>query len=379
MYRRIVVKLGTNLLTGGSSRLDAPLMSALVSQVARLHEQGSEVLLVSSGAVAAGREVLGELGVRIPSLDKTKISRLEVPYRQAMAAIGQGRLMREYQRMFAQANIPVAQALITHKDIADRLGYLNIRNTLQVLLAFRVIPILNENDVVAVEELEGDVIGDNDTLCGLVSNIVDADLLVMLGDVEGLYTADPYIDPEAELIREVHDIETVQANTLSDRDTLGTGGMEKKLSAAGLATVSGTPVVIASGHEVDVLIRITGGESIGTWFPARITKPESRQRWMLSATVSHAGLVIDQGATTALLEHNRSLLPAGIKMVIGEFDRGEVVPIFSPDHERLAVGISNYRAADVRRFVGLRSDQIGEVLGYEYGDEVVHRSNMVKV
>ena len=212
-YRRVVVKVGTNLLTGGTGRLDTRVMSRLVTQMARLYDEGCELLLVSSGAVAAGRQAIGVERERAPSAAESRTARWEVPYRQALAAMGQGRLMHLYQQLFGRRGIPVAQALVTHRDIADRLGYLNIRNTLLTLLSFRAVPVLNENDVVAVEELEGEVIGDNDTLSGLVSNMVDADLLVMLGDVEGLYTADPGADPEARLIPRVDRVDAVEVDT----------------------------------------------------------------------------------------------------------------------------------------------------------------------
>ena len=376
-YRRIVVKLGTNLLTGGTGRLDTRVMSRLVSQMARLYDAGCELLLVSSGAVAAGRQAIGLERDRAPSDAESRTARWEVPYRQALAAMGQGRLMHLYQQLFARRGIPVAQALVTHRDIADRLGYLNIRNTLLTLLAFRAVPVLNENDVVAVEELEGEVIGDNDTLSGLVSNMVDADLLVMLGDVEGLYTADPGVHPDARLIRRVERADAVEADTRTRGNGIGRGGMAAKLKAADLATASGCTVVIAGGRVRNVLPRIVAGEAVGTWFPPAAGRPESRRRWILSAASARSVLEVDTGAVRALRRQNRSLLPAGVRTVQGSFQRGEVVLILGPQGDRVAAGIANYNAADVRRIIGLRSDSIGATLGYQYGAEVVHRNNMV--
>ena len=376
-YRRVVVKLGTNLLTGGTGRLDTRVMSRLVTQMARLYAEGRELLLVSSGAVAAGRQVISLERDRTPSDAESRTARWEVPYRQALAAMGQGRLMHLYQQLFARRGIPVAQALITHRDIADRLGYLNIRNTLLTLLSFRAVPVLNENDVVAVEELEGEVIGDNDTLSGLVSNMVDADLLVMLGDVEGLYTADPGAHPDARLIPRVERADAVEVDTRTRGNGIGRGGMAAKLKAADLATASGCTVVIASGRVRNVLPRIVAGEAVGTWFPPAANRPESRQRWILSAASARSVLEVDTGAVRALRQQNRSLLPAGVRTVKGSFRRGEVVLILGPQGDRVAAGIANYNAADVRRIIGLRSDSIGATLGYQYGAEVVHRNNMV--
>lgn len=376
-YRRVVVKVGTNLLTGGTGRLDTRVMSRLVTQMARLYDEGCELLLVSSGAVAAGRQAIGLEREKAPSDAESRTARWEVPYRQALAAMGQGRLMHLYQQLFARRGIPVAQALVTHRDIADRLGYLNIRNTLLTLLSFRAVPVLNENDVVAVEELEGEVIGDNDTLSGLVSNMVDADLLVMLGDVEGLYTADPGANPAARLIRRVERADAVEVDTRTRGNGMGRGGMAAKLKAADLATASGCTVVIAGGRVRNVLPRIVAGEAVGTWFPPAASRPESRQRWILSAASARSALEVDTGAVRALRQQNRSLLPAGVRTVQGSFQRGEVVLILGPQGDRVAAGIANYNAADIRRIIGLRSDSIGATLGYQYGAEVVHRNNMV--
>ena len=386
-YRRIVVKAGTNLLTGGTGHLDKGVMNSLVSQIAYLCDQGVEVLLVSSGAVAAGRQVLdtGQDGGKESQIGKLKIAQKssttpwswELPFRQVLAAVGQSRLMYTYERLFAEYGVSVAQALVSRRDIADRLGYLNIRNTLLALLSLGVIPILNENDVVSIEELSGEVIGDNDTLSALVANMVDAELLVMLGEVAGLYTADPRIHPEAQFIPLVEHLEDLDADAAGSWDGLGRGGMVTKLAAARLATASGIATSIVDGREPDVLIRLASGQAIGTRFSPTAGQLESRQRWMLSAVSSHDAIVADEGAVQALIKKKRSLLPAGIKNVEGKFQRAQLVEIRDLTGQRIAVGIANYEAEDVRRIMGVRSDRIEAVLGYEYGAEVVHRSNMV--
>ena len=371
-YRRIVAKAGTGVLTGGADRLDTDVMASLVSQIVGLRRQGAEVLLVSSGAVAAGRQVLRSAGAAEPD------RRRDVPFRQVLAAVGQGRLMNAYELLFASSGTTIAQALLSRRDIADRLGYLNIRNSLLALLSLGVVPIINENDVVAVEELEGESFGDNDTLSAMVANIVDADLLVLLSDVDGLYTADPHTHPEAKLLSRVErvdpSIEGLAGGPLSERSR---GGMRTKVEAARLATASGVSAVICRGREPDALKRVAHGEAIGTLFVAATSNLESRERWMLGMCSTSDGIVVDAGAQRALCEQHRSLLPAGVTAVRGDFHRGEVIPILDESGERLAVGIANYSADELRRIAGKRSDQAQAVLGYTYGEEAVHRNNLV--
>ena len=365
-YNRVVIKAGSGLLTEGVGQLDFEVIRSLVDQIAHLHSLGVDTLLVTSGAVAAGRHVL-DIGK----------DRKNLPDRQVMASVGQGRLMHVYEQNFNRHEIIVAQALLSRRDLIDRHGYLNIRNTLLSLLSLGVIPILNENDVVSIEELSGEVIGDNDTLSALVANMVDAELLVMLGEVAGLYTADPRIHPDAQFIPLVEHLEDLDADAAGSWDGLGRGGMVTKLAAARLATDSGITTSIVDGREPDVLIRLASGEAIGTRFSPTAGQLESRQRWMLSAVSSHDAIVADEGAVQALVKRKRSLLPAGIKNVEGNFQRAQLVEIHDSTGQRIAVGIANYEAEDVRRIMGIRSDRIEAVLGYEYGAEVVHRSNMV--
>lgn len=374
-YKRIVAKFGTNLLTAGTERLDLEVMATLVRQVARLHQQGREVIIVSSGAIAGGRQQLG-----------IAKERKDVPSRQVMAAVGQNALMHSYEQLFGGHGITVAQALLTKADLSDRLGYLNARNTLLALLELGVVPIVNENDVVAVDELEGAAFGDNDNLSGMVANLVDADLLVLLGDVAGLYTADPVKDKSARLIPRVDRIDEGIEHLAGGTRGRGIGGMVTKIQAARLATASGVTVVIADGREQDLLLRLAKGESIGTLFPPATTKIESRKRWMLAGLATKGRLVVDKGAVVALKEQNRSLLPAGIKAVEGDFKRGDTVDIVSEEGERskergelekIACGISNYSSQELAAIKGARSDRIESLLGYGYGDEVVHRNNLV--
>ena len=365
-YRRVVVKAGTAVLTGGSDRLAMEVMAGLVEELSRLHASGAEVILVTSGAVAAGRHALG-----MPR------ERKDIPFRQVLAAVGQSQLMHVYRQLFEHHGIGVAQALLTWKDLSDRQSYLSVRNTLMALLELRVVPVLNENDVVAVDEI-GEVFGDNDTLSALVAGLVDADLLAILTDTEGLYTGDPRIDPEARLIPRVEKVDqALEALAGRHRNPLARGGMSTKLEAAKLATSSGITVVICDGRQTDVLSRLAQGEEVGTTFMPTASRMESRKRWMLSGLSARGEIVVDQGAFLALRDQNRSLLPAGITEVEGGFHRGDTVHVVGPVGEKVACGIANYSSADLARIRGIHSDLIEGILGYHYGQEAVHRNNMV--
>ena len=366
IYKRIVAKFGTSLLTAGTGRLDLEVMASLVEQVARLRHKGVEVILVSSGAVAAGRQRLGNL-----------TERRDVPFKQVLAAVGQSRLMNAYEQLFSSHDIPIAQALLTRLDLFERAGYLNARNALLALLELRVVTIVNENDVVAVEEIEGATFGDNDNLSAMVANLVDADLLVILTDQEGLFTADPRQDPSAHLIPRVERIDNgIERLARETAGPQGTGGMATKIEAARLATSSGVAVVIANGRERDVLPRLVSGEALGTFFPPTQSKLESRRRWLLAGPF-HGRLVVDGGAARALREQNRSLLPVGVLELEGDFSRGELVQVFDREGNHLACGLSNYSSEDLKRIKGVRSERFPAILGYEYGEEVIHRNNLV--
>ena len=366
-YKRIVAKFGTNLLTGGSDHLDQDIMSRLVAQVAQLHKQGLGLVIVSSGAIAAGRYKLG----------LTKKLR-SIPDKQVLASVGQSHLMNVYEQLLGHYDIAVAQALLTKADLSNRAGYLNARNTLLALLELQVLCIVNENDVVAVDEIQEAKFGDNDNLSAMVANLIDADLLMMLTDIAGLYDADPQCHPDARLIPQVDridsEIERLAADTPSK---MGTGGMATKIEAAKLATASGVAVVIADGRQPDVILRLAQGEAVGTRFLPVSSKLESRKRWMLSGLCVRGKLVVDSGAALALKRQKRSLLAAGIQRVEGKCQQGDIVNIYDPQGVRIGCGISNYSSADIEVIKGAHSEQIATLLGYDYGAEVVHRNNLV--
>ncbi|MCL0055057.1 glutamate 5-kinase [Dehalococcoidia bacterium] len=374
-YRRVIVKAGTSLLTAGTDELDLNIIRDIVSQIASLRQEGKQMILVSSGAVAAGRGAMkgldGAKGQSAPDLNE----------RQVLAAIGQGRLMHVYEQEFSAFGITTAQALVTRRDVNDRLGYLNLRNTLSTLLDNGVVPVVNENDVVAVDELEGEVFGDNDNLSALIANLIEADLLLILGVVEGMFTKDPNLHDDAEMVSVVSKVDdSVDSFAGPSSDEIGRGGMATKIEAARFATASGVDVVIASGLEENVLLRLTSGESLGTFFKASVSRLESRKRWMLSGLAGGAEkrkIKIDAGAKKAITNGNSSLLPAGVVGSSGCFKRGDIVSISDEDGVVVAAGITNYASEDLLQIGSVRSDRIEEILGYHYGDEVVHRDNLV--
>ena len=342
-------------------------MSQLVNQVVHLQKQGHEVLIVTSGAIAAGRSKLG-LTRKIRG----------IPFKQVLASVGQSRLMNIYEKLFDEHNINVAQALLTKADLSDRTDYLNTRNTLLALMELKVVCIVNENDVVAVDEIEEAKFGDNDNLSAMVANLIDADLLLMLSDIAGLYTADPHRNPDAQLIPRVDKIDADIENLAVDSaGNLGTGGMVTKIEAARLATASGVKVVIADGREPDIITRLAAGETTGTHFMPSTTRLESRQRWMLSGLSTRGKLVVDSGAALALQKQKRSLLATGIKGSEGIFQRGDIVNIYDPDGKQIGCGIVNYGSGDIATIKGAHSGQIANLLGHDYGSEVVHRNNLV--
>jgi glutamate 5-kinase len=365
--RRVVVKVGTNLLTAGSDRLDLGVMAGIVGQIVQLQAQGIQVAVVSSGAIAAGRHELG-MGAEHRG----------VGVRQMLAAVGQNRLIAAWGELFRWHSIHVAQILLTRTDINRRASYLNARNTMLGLLDIGVVPVINENDVVGVDEIVETKFGDNDHLSALVAGMLDASLLAILTDAEGLFTADPGKDPGAVLIPRVElvddAIEQMAGGSASGR---GTGGMYTKVQAARLATLAGVEVVIMSGHQRGALVRAVAGEDVGTRFPAHGTHVEARKRWMLSGLGNRGAVHLDLGATRAVRDQGKSLLPAGITRVTGDFERGDTISLVGPDGSLLAYGMANYSAEAVRRIQGLRSSEIEDTLGYFYGQEVVHRDNRV--
>ena len=364
--KRIVVKVGTSTLTAGGKQLNLARMVELVRQIAHLRSIGHQMVLVSSGGIAAGCEAMA-----YPDLAHF------LPAKQMLAAIGQPRLMAIYTQLFTLYQQQIAQVLLTRDDLADRRRYLNARNTLEALLGYGIIPIINENDTIATEEIR---FGDNDNLSALVANVLEADLLLLLTDQDGLLTADPGKDPDAALIPRVDQSE-IPAEVLSAaRDSgkgLGTGGMASKLQAADLARHSGTAVIIANGAIDQVITRIIAGESLGTYFIPLGSHPESRKRFLLAGiNAASGGLVVDDGAVRAL-RTGGSLLPVGIVLTVGEFSRGQSVTLRDQQDHTVAVGLVNYDMEDVSRILGKQSDEIEDVLGYTYGSEVVHHNNLV--
>jgi glutamate 5-kinase len=364
-YRRIVVKLGTSTLTTGTPHLSLPHMVELVRQIANLHTDGVQIVLASSGAIAAGNEALNH-----PELPKF------IPSKQMLAAVGQPRLMAVYGQLFQLYGKKVAQVLLTRTDLSDRIHYLNAYNTLEALLSQQVIPVINENDTVATEEIR---FGDNDNLSALVSNLVGADLLVLLTDQAGLFSADPRSSQDAHLIEEIAAPEIPQALWQAaggSSSGLGTGGMLTKLQAADLARRSGATVVIASGAEPDILLKINRGDRVGTRLAPVISTLESRKRYILSGLRNAGRIVADEGAVKAL-RLGGSLLPVGIVALEGAFLRGDTVRILDASKNEIAVGLVNYTSKDLDQIKGRRSIEIESALGYTFGDEAVHHNNMI--
>lgn len=361
----LIVKVGTSTLTAGTSHISPPLLVELARQVTQLQTDGHQIILVSSGAIAAGSEKLG-----FPNLPSGLSSK------QMLAAIGQPRLMAIYEQVFGLYGRTVAQVLLTRADLADRRRYLNARSTLHTLLVHKAVPIINENDTVATEEIR---VGDNDNLSALVANVVEADLLILLTDQRGLFTGDPRSDPSARLVDQVDDAEIPSElwESAGNRGTgLGTGGMVTKLQAADLARRCGTAVVIAQGTEPNVLIRVVQGEHIGTRFTPVTSALESRKRYILSGRLAPGQITINDGAATAL-RRGGSLLPVGVTHIGGHFDRGDTVRVIDETGRELARGITSYSSADLTRLRGRRSEEIESLLGYDYGDEVIHRNDLV--
>lgn len=361
--KRLVVKVGSNVLTAAQG-LNLPLIYALSRQISQLMADGKEVMLVTSGAMASGQKKIGLS--RRPD---------EIPKRQAVAAVGQAGLIREYERAFGVYDIKVAQILLTGDDLrSSRQRYLNARNTLNTLLSWKIIPIINENDTVVVEEIK---FGDNDNLSAMITLLMNADLLLNLTDIDGLYTGDPRRKTDVELIEEVasidRHIEKIAGNTPG---ALGTGGMSSKIKAAVKVTNAGIPMIIANGLTPDILLQLLAGENLGTLFVPAKEKLSSKKCWIGYNVKPKGVLRIDAGAANALLERGTSLLPGGIREVQGSFGVGDAVEIVDVDGSRIAVGLVNYSASDIRKIAGCQTDQITAQLGQKLYDEVIHRDNL---
>ncbi len=362
--RRVVVKLGSMVLTGGNGTLDRGLFLWLAEDVRALRAAGVEVAIVSSGAVAAGLDRLG-LAVRPGS----------IPEVQAVAAVGQINLVQAYKEVFGDQGLIVGQVLLTRDDLENRRRYQNAKNTLQTLFRMDVVPVINENDTVVVEEIK---FGDNDNLSAMVTNLIEADCLIILTDTEGLYDRDPKIYPDAQLLHRVDTVDdTVEAFVGRSRTAVGTGGMGTKLLAAKRAAHGGAGVVIASGRNPHALRRILADELLGTYFPPMEDRLTRRKHWIAYTVQPMGEIELDQGAVRALTDKGRSLLPKGIRAVRGAFDRGDAVRLLAPDGSEVGRGLTNYSAEEVRKIAGLASWEIADRLGYRFYDEVVHRDDLV--
>ena len=362
--RRLVVKVGSSLVTNQGQGLDRAAIARWAAQIAQLRAGDKEVVLVSSGAIAEGMQRLG--WTRRPQA---------MHELQAAAAVGQMGLVQVYETSFREHGLQTAQVLLTHADLADRQRYLNARSTLRTLLALGVIPIINENDTVVTDEIK---FGDNDTLAALVTNLIEADCLIILTDQAGLYTRDPREHPSAELVHQAR----AGAAELEDMcgkagSQIAKGGMLTKVLAAKRAARSGAHTVIASGHEPEVLLRLAQGEAIGTQLVAETMPIAARKQWLADHLQVNGRLMLDAGAMRALAQEGKSLLPIGVKRIEGSFERGAVVACVSPEGKELARGLVNYGANEARRILGKPSSEILSVLGYVDEPELIHRDNLV--
>jgi glutamate 5-kinase len=362
--KRFVVKVGSTLVTNRGAGLDASAIARWASQVARLRQGGKEIVLVSSGAIAEGMQRLG--WTRRPG------SMHEL---QAAAAVGQMGLVQVYESCFREHGLRTAQVLLTHADLADRQRYLNARSTLLTLLGLGIIPVINENDTVVTEEIR---FGDNDTLAALVTNLIEADCLVILTDQKGLHTEDPRVNPGAPLIEKAEAGEPrLEELAGGSGSAIAKGGMLTKVLAAKRAARSGARTVIASGSEPDVLLRLAAGEAIGTLLSPRTTPLAARKQWLADHLQVGGRLGLDAGAAKALRSGGRSLLPVGVRNVEGEFERGAVVACVSPEGVEVARGLVNYNSTESRRIAGRPSSEIEAILGYVDEPELIHRDNLV--
>jgi glutamate 5-kinase len=361
--RRWVIKVGSALLTDGGRGLDTELINQLATQMASLRESGCDVVLVSSGAVAAGMVRLG-WAQRPHALHDL----------QAAAAVGQMGLVQSYETAFQRFGLLTAQVLLGHDDILARDRYLNARNTLTTLLGLGVVPVVNENDTVVTDEIR---FGDNDTLAAMVANLIDADALLILTDQNGLFDADPRTHPDARLVEAISAIAPELESMAGGGGSLGRGGMLTKVRAAKMASRSGTDTLIAHGKEVDVILRLSAAEKLGTWLQAGQAPLAARKQWLAGLVISTGTLVLDDGAVAVLSGSGRSLLAVGVKTVHGDFARGDVVLCTDGNGHEVARGLVNYSFSEAQRIIGHGTDKIEALLGYQGEPELIHRDNLV--
>ena len=360
---RAVVKIGSGVLTARNG-LNRRVLRGLADDVCALREKGIEVILVSSGAIASGLKKIG-MAKRPESISQ----------QQAVAAIGQSSLMRAWEKAFDRHGQKVAQILITRDDLNHRGRYLNARNTIFTLLSWRIIPIINENDTVVVDEIK---FGDNDNLSAMITNLTESLLLINLTDIDGLFDKDPRIDKGACLIPQVEKIDSdILRRAGSIPGFLGTGGMASKVKAAHKVSRGGVPTIIVNGLKPGILKDVFNGRSVGTLFIPQDIGLCSRKQWIAFTRTIKGEIIIDKGAREALLERGKSLLPSGIKEVRGRFSMGDSVVLLSEDDRELAVGMVNYHSGDIKKIMGLKSSQIKDILGFKHDDEVIHRDNLV--
>lgn len=364
IFKRIVVKIGTGVITSGNNRLDKRKIQGITSQIAKIMDRDIEVIIVTSGAIVAGMGIL-KLAARPQSL----------PRLQACAAIGQNQLMRMYQESFKRKAFVAAQILLTQEDLTDRRRYLNAKNTISTLLEEDIIPIINENDTVSTVEIK---FGDNDRLSSLVANLAEADLLIMLSNVDGLYKYDKVAKKRIGLIGIVEKItKDTEDLALRQKSRTGMGGMVSKLQAAKIATSSGIQCVIANGNKKDALLKIVDSERMGTLFLASRDTIRAKKHWIAYTSKPQGLIKVDSGAKDALVNRQKSLLSSGILQEEGKFEVGDVVSIVDENGEEFARGLANYSFLEIRKIKGLKTNQIQGALGYKYYDEVVHRDNLV--
>ena len=363
--RRVVVKVGSSSITYSNGKRNFAAMERMIRELSDLQNQGKEMILVSSGAVAVGMDRMG-----LPKKPAT------IPGKQACAAVGQGVLMHTYEKIFAEYGQVVAQVLLTKTEAIDRQRYTNARNTFMELLKQRVIPIVNENDVVALEELK---IGDNDNMSALVAGIVDADLVILLSDIDGLYTDNPRTNPEAKLIPLVTEITPeIEASAGGVGSTVGTGGMMTKLQAAKAAVNSGIHLVICDSTEKNAVTRILNGEEIGTLFLSKENRLQFRKRWLAFGADIKGSIIVDEGCTKAIRKAGGcSILPAGISAVIGKFEPGSSISVIDLNGHELARGLTHYSSEELQQIKGCKTTEIEALLGHKHYDEVIHRDDLV--